>query len=201
VLSTRPHGRPGAGPPALQTNHAKRPSGSHSRTLGNSNSSLRTLCDRRRLASRPVANLTGLAREGRGAERGDAEAGERSGDDCCALSGGEDLLLEAERDDGGRDAELRGRDQGSRRALVAQPGGEEVSRDIKDEQGDRESQDRRMVDQRTELQPGAEDDEEQRDEEPVGEPRTCLNSRLGPPSAATSRPVPNPAMSTLVPLS
>jgi hypothetical protein len=86
------------------------------------------------------------------------------------LGGGEDLLLQAERNDGGRDTDLGGRDQGSRHALVAQPGGEQVDRDIEDEQGDGESQDRRMVDQRTELQPGPEDDEEERYEEPVGEP-------------------------------
>jgi hypothetical protein len=105
------------------------------------------------------------------------------------------------RDDGGRDAELRGRDQGSRRALVAQPGGEEVDHDIEDEQRDGESQDRRMVEQHTELQPGAQDEKNSGTKNPSARPRTCVNNRFGAPSAATSRPVPNPAMSTLVPLS
>ena len=53
----------------------------------------------------------------------------------------------------------------------AQSGGEQVDGDVQPDERDGETQDRRVLDQRIELQAGAEDDEEQRDEEPVGEHR------------------------------
>lgn len=65
----------------------------------------------------------GLAGEDRGTEGRDDDAAQCGGDDRGALCRGEDLLPEAERHDGGGDAELGGRDEGSRRALATQPSG------------------------------------------------------------------------------
>jgi len=88
-----------------------------------------------RLADRRDSGRPGSPAEQRDSGGGQRERGQRGRDDRRALAGGEDVALQAERHDRGRNPELGGRGQTRRERLPRQKRGKEVHRGVERDKG------------------------------------------------------------------
>jgi hypothetical protein len=98
------------------------------------------------------------------------------------------VLLKADLYDRGRHTELRARDEPRRPWLARGQRGESVNDDVQHDERDGHDEQIGVVDERPHVQPRAEDDEEERDEEAFGDAADLRRQPLRPPDRGHHQP-------------